>query len=180
MYVMELNPKLFILPDIEIQKYGIDNLIYGSLTTKGLNTLIKTIYNIYPFNDIYGLDLGCGDGELVYHLQQKMNGSIWEGVEISNHRINMQKREVTIWQGDMLEENLRPYNVLHADNLCIDDATAYLLEDKIIREFTGLYISYRMPHNYTFIKHAKYITTITTETTWTIHPIHYYLVTALN
>jgi hypothetical protein len=177
---MELNPRLFVLPDAEIQQHGFDNLIYGSLTNKGLKTLIKTIHTVYSCNEIYGLDLGCGDGELIYHLEKDMPGSVWEGVEISHHRVAMQKRDVIIWEGDMLEENLRPYNILHADNLCLDDNTADLLEEKIIREFTGLYISYRTPHNTQFLKHAHYIATIPAETTWTTHPIHYYAITALN
>ena len=44
---MILNSKLFILPPDEIKSIGIGNLTYGSLTTKGVNTMVKTINNYY-------------------------------------------------------------------------------------------------------------------------------------
>jgi trans-aconitate methyltransferase len=125
---------------------------------------------------IKGLDLGCGDGELIYHLQNAIQDSCWEGVEISAHRVNAQTRDVTIWQGDMLEENLRPYNVLHADNLCLEDHVADKLELKIVQEFSGVYITYRTPENLTFIRKSKKLATVIMETTWTKHPIHIYAI----
>jgi hypothetical protein len=124
----------------------------------------------------YGLDLGCGDGELIYHLESSLENSRWEGVEISEHRVSMQTKDVCIWQGDMLEENYKPYNILHADNLCLDDVTADKLEQKIANEFKGLYITYRYPENLQFLKLARYLSTVKTETTWTSHPIHYFMV----
>ena len=173
---MILNTKLFILPQNEIKLIGTGNLTYGSLTTKGVNTMVKTINKYNKKNSIYGLDLGCGDGELIYHLEKLLPDSRWEGVEISDHRINSQTRDVCIWQGDMLDENFRIYNILHADNLCLDDNIAEQLEKKIINEFKGIYITYRKPEYDKFLKKAKYLDTVLTETTWTNHPIHYYLI----
>jgi len=172
---MLLNPRLFILPAHEIKTCGLQNLTYGSLTKKGLNTIVTAINKHHPYR-VSGLDLGCGDGELIYHLQNALPDSIWEGVEISEHRVQSQTRDVNIWQGDMLEENLRPYNVLHADNLCLDDATAEKLEIKIAQEFTGLYITYRTPQVQQFLKTAVHLDTVITETTWTKHPILIYQV----
>ena len=172
---MILNSKLFTLPHDEIKLFGLSNLTYGSLTVKGLKTTIKTI-NKYMKYDIYGFDLGCGDGELIYHLQNLMTNSKWEGVEISHHRVSNQVRDVLIWQGDMLDENFRIYNVIHADNLCLDDQIAEKLERKLINEFEGLYITYRKPEYPEFLKQAKYLETILTETTWTNHPIYYYII----
>jgi trans-aconitate methyltransferase len=123
---------------------------------------------------VRGFDLGCGDGELIFHLNEVMPGSSWEGVEISEHRVSAQQRDVTIWQGDFLTESFRPYNVLHADNLCLEDHIADALEEKIIREFSGIYISYRTPENIRFLKGAQHLETVATETTWTTHPIHFY------
>lgn len=173
---MILNSKLFILPPNEIKSIGIGNLTYGSLTTKGTNTMVKTINKYLKKNSIYGLDLGCGDGELIYHLEKLLPNSKWEGVEISEHRINSQTRDVCIWQGDMLDENFRIYNILHADNLCLDDNIAEKLERKITNEFKGIYITYRKPEYDKFLKKAKYLDTVLTETTWTNHPIHFYLI----
>lgn len=168
-----LNPRLFILPDSEIHSVGLQNLTYGSLTRRGVATMAKTLAELFP-KEILGFDLGCGDGELIYHLKQ-IPGSVWEGVEISEHRVSAQTRDVSIWQGDMLQENFRNYNVLHADNLCLEDSVAIALEEKIVREFSGIYISYRKPESVKFLKTAIYLKTVPTETTWTTHPIHYYL-----
>ena len=173
---MILNPQLFILPSWELKAAGRQNLTYGSLTAKGLQTMVKTINKYHTSSPIHGFDLGCGDGELIYHLQESLLGSSWEGVEISNHRVEAQVRDVTIWQGDMLDENLRPYNVLHADNLCLEDNVAERLEKKIAQEFSGIYITYRRPESIDFLKNATYLDTIVMETTWTNHPIHIYRV----
>lgn len=172
---MLLNPRLFDLPLSELRVYGRENLTYGSLTLKGLQTTVTHIKKYNP-GYIYGFDLGCGDGELIYHLQTMLESSKWEGVEISEHRVSIQTKDVCIWQGDMLEENLKPYNVLHADNLCLDEITADKLEKKIIDEFSGLYITYRYPKNLVFLKRSVFLKTIQTETTWTTHPIHYFQV----
>jgi hypothetical protein len=168
---MILNPELFILPQSEIKQFGQENLTYGSLTKKGLNTIVMNMQK-YITTNIYGFDLGCGDGELIYNIEQLLPDSNWYGVEISEHRISLQTKNVNIWQGDMLFENFRPYNVLHADNLCLDEITLDKLEEKIEREFTGLYITYKYPENIKFLKKATYLDTILTETTWMMHPIH--------
>lgn len=169
-----LNPRLFILPDSEIHSVGLQNLTYGSLTKRGVATMAKTLVPLQK-GQICGFDLGCGDGELIYHLAKEIPGSVWEGVEISEHRVSAQTRDVSIWQGDMLKEDFRQYNVLHADNLCLEDFVAAALEEKIVREFSGIYISYRKPESVKFLKAAIYLKTVPTETTWTMHGIHYYL-----
>jgi len=169
---MILNKSLFELPKSEIKKYGLENLTYGSLTQKGIERLCRELNPL--IKNARGLDLGCGDGELIYHMQNYMPDSIWEGVEISDHRVNQNIRDVLIWQGDMLNENLRPYNILHADNLCLDEPIADALENKIALEFKGLYLSYRQPQNLYFLKRAVFIKSLLTETTWANHYIHFY------
>jgi hypothetical protein len=164
--------KLFCLPQAEIAAYGEQALTYGSLTPKGIKTMVATIRHCVK-GDISAFDLGCGDGELIWHLQEQLGGR-WEGVEISEHRVNLQTRDVCIWQGDFLTEDLRPYNLLHADNLCLEDSVAEALEEKIAREFSGVYISYRTPEAIPFLKRARLLETVLTETTWTTHPIQYW------
>jgi hypothetical protein len=171
---MLLNPKLFILPHDEIKTAGHQNLTYGSLTTKGVKKMSETIQSIIPAQ-IRGFDLGCGDGELIFHLTRSLPESEWEGVEISDCRVSAATRPVIIWAGDMLEENFRPYNVLHADNLCLEDHFADKLEEKIVREFKGLYISYRTPQNMGFLQKATLVNVVEIETTWTKHPIRFYM-----
>ena len=163
--------KLFYLPQAEISAYGEQALTYGSLTPKGIKTMVATIRR--HVSDITAFDRGCGDGELIWHLQEQLGGR-WEGVEISEHRVNLQTRDVCIWQGDFLTEDLRPYNLLHADNLCLEDSVAEALEEKIAREFSGVYISYRTPEAIPFLKRATLLETVLTETTWSTHPIQYW------
>ena len=170
-----MNQALFLLPPAEIRAYGRANLTYGSLTDKGLRTLADRVRR-WVGEPIYGFDLGCGDGELIYQLGLLLPESRWEGVEISDHRVSLQRHDVSIWQGDMLAESYRAYNVLHADNLCLDEAVADRLEAKIALEFKGVYITYRRPENMDFLKRAIYLETVLTETTWTTHPIHFYRV----
>jgi hypothetical protein len=75
----------------------------------------------------------------------------------------------------IFNKNFRIYNLLHADNLCLDDDIAEKLEKKILTEFKGIYITDRKPEYQKFLKKAIYLETVMTETTWTNHPIHYYL-----
>ena len=173
---MFVNPNLFNCPAAEIRVCGSQNLTYGSLTTRGVQQMAARIAAYMRDESVHGFDLGCGDGELIYHLGLALPDSKWEGVEISEHRVQQQQRDVCIWQGNMLEENLRPYNVLHADNLCLEDEVAAALEAKIAIEFQGLYITYRSPMSTVFRKCSVWLETAVIETTWTQHPIHFYMV----
>jgi hypothetical protein len=170
-----MDERLFILPQAEIAAYGQQALTYGSLTPKGVRTMVATLNRLLEGSgsEISAFDLGCGDGELIWHLQKQLGGH-WEGVEISEHRVSLQVRDVCIWQGDFLTESLRPYNLLHADNLCLEDSVAEALEQKIAREFSGVYISYRTPEAFSFLKRARLLETVPTETTWTTHPIQFW------
>jgi len=174
MCIMFLNPKLFVLSHEELRTIGFENLTYGSLTDKGAAVLAAALRRMTDPRDIQGLDLGCGDGELLYQLEQTLEGSVWHGVEISESRVDCQTRDVCIWQGDMLAENFRPYNVLHADNLCLDSVTAERLEQKIAAEFSGIYITYRVPEDMRFLKRARLVASVAVEATWGPHTIYLY------
>ena len=176
MCIMFLNPKLFVLSHEELRTIGFENLTYGSLTDKGTADLATALRALMGPCDIQGLDLGCGDGELLYQLEQTLEGSVWHGVEISESRVDCQTRDVCIWQGDMLAENFRAYNVLHADNLCLDEATAERLEQKIAAEFQGIYISYRVPEFLGFLKRARLAASVSVEATWGLHTIYLYCI----
>jgi len=170
---MQIKKELFNLPLNEIKMYGKQNLIYGSLTKKGTVNLVKTI-NKHIKQNIYGIDLGCGDGELIYQLGKLLPDSKWEGVEISQHRVNLIKHDVNIWQGDLLEENFRDYNVIHVDNLCFDDELSNKLEQKIINEFKGLLITYKDPINERFLAKSCFVELVPLEATWGIHNVIFY------
>ena len=170
---MQCNPELFVLTPVEL-KYGVENLIYGSLTTRGMRTMVQCIRRHCESDTIQGLDLGCGDGELIYHLGQELTGSQWWGVEICGSRVEKQQRPVFIWEGDMLQENFRDYTVLHADNLCLEEAIAEQLEAKVAREFQGLYITYRKPTTPVFFRMARLLESVPMEATWGVHVVHLY------
>ncbi len=172
---MQCNPALFVLDPAEL-KYGVENLIYGSLTTRGMRTLSHHIRKQYDPETIQGMDLGCGDGELMYHLQNELPGSQWWGVEICGSRVEKQHRPVFIWEGDMLTESFRDYNVLHADNLCLEEPIAEQLEAKVAREFQGLYITYRKPTTPMFFRNASLLESVPMEATWGVHVVHLYRV----
>ena len=168
-----MNRKLFYLPVHEIDLYGKENLIYGSLTEKGVCSLVDIIQK-YLSGHVYLFDLGCGDGWLIGEIERAIEGSICEGVEISQHRVDLQKNDLTIWQGDMLEEDFRQYNWLHANNLCLEDLIAEKLEKKIIDEFKGLYISYRKAQNIDFLRKTVCIGGFDIEATWGVHTVYLY------
>jgi hypothetical protein len=170
---MLIKKELFNLPSSEIKLYGKQNLIYGSLTKKGIFNLSKLI-NKHIKHDIYGIDLGCGDGELIYQLNKLLPNSKWEGVEISQHRVDLLKHDINIWQGDMLDENLRNYNLIHVDNLCFDDNLSNKLEQKIINEFNGLLITYKEPINEKFLSKVVFLESVTLEATWGICNVIFY------
>ena len=171
---MQCNPALFVLDPAEL-RYGVENLTYGSLTTRGMRTMVQRLKSHIPDPEhIEGLDLGCGDGELIYHLQNELPGSRWWGVELCGSRVAKQHRPVFIWEGDMLDENYRDYTVLHADNLCLEERIAEQLETKIAREFQGLYITYRTPTTPVFFRNASLLESVPMEATWGVHNVHFY------
>jgi tRNA G46 methylase TrmB len=168
-----LNPQLFKVSEPQCSS---TELTYGSLTNKGLKTICDYLQKYIAPHTISGFDLGCGDGELIWHLGQILPGSSWSGVEISHQRVNLQSRDVDIWQGNMLEESFHSYNVLHADNLCLDETTADALEEKIANEFQGIYITYRKPDTMSFLKMSYKLASLEVETSWSSCVIHFYRV----
>ena len=174
---MHLNGKLFELPKSEVEAYGQDNLTYGSLSLKGATALCKMLQNYIMSDKIVGFDLGCGDGELMHHFQQLLPESVWDGVEISEHRVSVATRDVHIWQGDMLDESYHSYNVLHSDNLCLDDEIEERLENKIAREFKGIFISYRPLESDILIRKSYLLHRMDVESSWGVPaPILFYKV----
>ncbi len=140
------HQQLYELPPIEVAAIGESNHIYGTLTSKGLQTTADAVTEFFGNPEaIVGCDVGCGDGELIYHLSRLLAGSAWSGFEISAQRVDMccWHEHVTVWQGDCLKEHYADFNVLHINDLMFDDDLAMQLEAKVAREFSGLLITYR-------------------------------------
>jgi hypothetical protein len=142
----ERHEQLYELTPDEVAAIGASNCIYGTLTSKGLQTTADAITEFFGDADaIVGCDVGCGDGELIYHLSRLLAGSSWSGFEISAQRVSMccWHEHVSVWQGDCLKERYADFNVLHVNDLMFDDDLAMQLETKVAREFSGLLIAYK-------------------------------------
>ena len=140
------HEQLYELPPDEVAAIGASNHIYGTLTPKGLQTTADAITEFFGDAEaIVGCDVGCGDGELIYHLSRLLAGSTWSGFEISAQRVSMccWHEHVSVWQGDCLKENYAYFNVLHVNDLMFEDDLAMQLEAKVAREFSGLLIAYK-------------------------------------
>lgn len=140
------HEQLYELPPDEVDAIGASNHIYGTLTPKGLQTTADAITEFFGDAEaIVGCDVGCGDGELIYHLSRLLAGSTWSGFEISAQRVSMccWHEHVSVWQGDCLKEHYADFNVLHVNDLMFDDDLAMQLEAKVAREFSGLLIAYK-------------------------------------
>ena len=140
------HEQLYELPPDEVAAIGASNHIYGTLTPKGLQTTADAITEFFGDAEaIVGCDVGCGDGELIYHLSRLLAGSTWSGFEISAQRVSMccWHEHVSVWQGDCLKEHYADFNVLHVNDLMFDDDLAMQLEAKVAREFSGLLIAYK-------------------------------------
>jgi hypothetical protein len=138
--------QLYELPPSEVAAIGESNHIYGTLTSNGLQTTADAVTEFFGDTEaIIGCDVGCGDGELIYHLSRLLAGSKWSGFEISAQRVGMccWHEHVSVWQGDCLKEHYADFNVLHINDLMFDDELAMELEAKVAREFSGLLITYR-------------------------------------
>jgi hypothetical protein len=140
------HEQLYELPPDEVSAIGESNHIYGTLTSKGLQTTADAIKEFFGDAEaIVGCDVGCGDGELIFHLSRLLQGSRWSGFEISAQRVGMccWHEHINVWQGDCLKEHYGEFNVLHINDLMFDDDLAIQLEAKVAREFSGLLIAYR-------------------------------------
>jgi hypothetical protein len=149
-------------------------IIYNNCVYLIPNTLVVRDTGIVLDKKLSKYNGSIMDGELIYNFEQLLPESKWDGVEISNHRISLKIRDVNIWQGNMLDENFRQYNILHADNLCLDNSVIEKLEEKIQIEFSGIYISYRKPTLLKFLKKSILLEVVNIETTWINHPIYFY------
>jgi hypothetical protein len=91
---------IFIIPQEEIEIIGRENQIYGYPITSGLKKLTEEIIKIrkyYKIKYITGIDLGCGDGQLIDYFNKNIKKSIWNGIELSNYRISLAKNPMNIF-----------------------------------------------------------------------------------
>ena len=164
---------IFEIPIEEVHIIGYENQIYGyPLKTKaGLGKItdeIHIIKNKYKIEYIYGIDLGCGDGELVDYFNKNIDNSYWIGIELSSYRINLSdyKNNNYIIEGNMLDLCYTDYNFLYINNLCFDAVLCEKLENKILFQFTGHIITTKKFEHDRLLKNISLIRTFTADTNW--------------
>jgi hypothetical protein len=172
-----MNNNIFIIPKEEIKKIGEENQIYGFPTASGLKTLTDEINNIaklHKIKYIYGIDLGCGNGETINYFNKHINDSEWTGVELSTYRISLSIVPEIIIEGNLLDLNYRHFNFIYVNNLAFEDYLSSKLECKILIEFTGVIFTTKPFSNNKLIKKIKKIKKIKADTNWQKNHVFYF------
>jgi hypothetical protein len=148
---MILNSKLFDLPSYEIKSFGLVNLTYGSLTNKGLKTMVNTIKK-YSYNNIYGLDLGCGDGGLLQLLKES-NVPSW-GYDLMPNNI---EHAVNVRGVDARFTNFISDDIEYAD-VAVMTETLEHMEDphQVVRDLPSKYLIASSPYNESDQSHYEF------------------------
>ena len=164
-----MNNNIFIIPKEDIVKIGEENQIYGYPTVSGLKILTNEINNLvkhYKIKYIYGIDLGCGDGQTINYFNKYITNSQWDGIELSTYRISLSLNPDIIIEGNLLELNYKNYNFIYVNNLAFDDYLCDKLENKILIEFKGVAFTTKPFSNNKLIKKIKNIKNIKVDTNW--------------
>jgi hypothetical protein len=172
-----MKKNIFLIPDEEIEIIGEENQIYGFPLISGLKMLSNEIINVSKYqkiNFINGIDLGCGDGQVINYFNQNIPNSNWTGIELSNYRISLSNNPDDIIEGDLLEISYSDFNFLYINNLAFDNILCSKIEIKIFNEFYGI-ILVSKPFCYKNLnKKTKIIKTIKVDTNWQKNHIFYF------
>lgn len=172
-----MNKNIFVIPQEEIIKIGEENQIYGYIVKPGLKILTNEIINItkyYKIKYIYGIDLGCGDGQTIDYFNDNIENSEWIGIELSNYRISMALNPDIIIEGNLLDLSYNNYNFIYINNLAFDDELCIKIEIKLFNEFKGI-VLVSNPFQYKKLtSNSKIIKTIKADTNWQKNHIFYF------
>lgn len=172
-----MKKNIFVIPEEEIEIIGEENQIYGFPILTGLKTLSNEIINISRFqkiNYINGIDLGCGDGQVINCFNQTIPNSSWTGVELSNYRISLSNKPEDIIEGDLLDLDYSEYNFLYINNLAFDDELCNKIEIKILNEFLGIILVSKPFYYKKLNSNSKIIKSIKVDTNWQKNHIFYF------
>jgi hypothetical protein len=170
---------IFIIPQEEIEIIGRENQIYGYPITSGLKKLTEEIIKIrkyYKIKYITGIDLGCGDGQLIDYFNKNIKKSIWNGIELSNYRISLAKNPINIIKGNLLDISYLDYNFLYINNLVFDDELCKKIEIKIFNEFTGIILLSKPLQYKKLCKQIVNIKNIKVDTNWQKNHVFYFYI----
>ena len=172
-----MSKNIFVIPKEEIIKIGEENQIYGYAILSGLKVLANEINNIkkyYKIKYIYGIDLGCGDGQTIDYFNKYIVNSKWSGIELSNWRISMSLNPEIIMEGDLLDISYSEYNFIYINNLAFDDELCEKIEIKLFNEFNGIILACKPFHYKKLTSNSKIIKTIKADTNWQNNHIFYF------
>jgi len=172
-----MKNNIFIIPDEEIEIIGEENQIYGFPILSGLKTLSNEITKISKFqkiNYIYGIDLGCGDGQLIDYFNKSIHKSEWFGIELSKYRISLSNNQEDIIEGNLLDISYSDYNFIYVNNLAFDDILSIKLEIKIFNEFSGIILTTKPFSNKKLNDNCKIIKTVKADTNWQKNHVFYF------
>ena len=172
-----MKNNIFIIPDKEIEIIGEENQIYGFPILSGLKTLSNEIINITKYkkiNYINGIDLGCGDGQVINYFNQTIPNSSWTGIELSSYRISLSDNPENIIEGDLLDLNYSNYNFLYINNLAYDDELCNKIEIKILNEFSGIILVSKPFYYKKLNTNSKIIKKIKVDTNWQKNHFFYF------
>ena len=136
--------------NIEPNIYKVDNqndsLIYGETNYKDLFFIIEKLTYIYNINTM--IDVGSGCGKLIIYLACKFQNIYFEGIEIQKNRYdqsicNINKYEldnICIYNDSFVNTYIGNYDLLFCCNTVFCDEDNDKLYNKIINEFSGIFI----------------------------------------
>ena len=169
--------------NIDSSIYKVDSknksLIYGETNYIDLCNIIKQLRNKYSINNM--IDIGSGCGKLLLYLASNFSDILFEGVEIQKNRFKLSINNINHYELDNIFiyndsfQNLYfgNYDLLFCCNTIFCDEDNYLLYNKIINEFSGIFILFTIHpkiFNY-FIDEAKINTSWCKQVTIFIYKI---------
>lgn len=167
---------IFFIPKHEIDLIGFENQLYGFPLKTGLVNLVEFINSVlkkYKIKYVYGIDLGCGDGDVINYFNKYIINSEWIGIELSEYRINLSKCKDIIIEGNLLDICYGDYNFIYVNNLCFDDELEENMENKIYAEFTGFILTTNKIKLDKLLKKVTFVKMIEIDTNWQKNHIFY-------
>ena len=140
--------------NIEPNIYKVNNknesLIYGETNHEDLFIIINKLTSNYNISNI--IDVGSGCGNLLIYLASKFNDIYFEGIEIQKNRYdrsieninNYDLNNICIYNDSFINTYLGSYDLLFCCNTIFCDEDNNKLYNKIINEFSGIFILFTM------------------------------------
>ncbi len=140
--------------DIEPSIYKVnsenESLIYGETNHENLFNIIQKLTYIYNIDTM--IDVGSGCGKLLIYFACKFPNIYFDGIEVQKNRydqsiINIKKNQldnICIYNESFINTYFGNYDLLFCCNTIFCDEDNNKLYNKIINEFSGIFILFTM------------------------------------